>query len=131
MGYTGDIWMDEEGGVGVQSFYCCMGDELEICHPRFCKGVETRSQNPNTVALRGFRLIYPQLGDLTEGDKWNCVKYHHKKSGKQIIEFTEDLNLRKSYLVMETVTAHDHASIPQGGPAFATYYAEDYEGEEV
>lgn len=127
--YTGDVWFDKSGEHGVQTFYCIVGDELEICHPLFCKGVEMKSAG-ETKALRGFRLVYSDLGDISAGDKWNCVKYHHKKSGKQVIEFTEDLGFRKSYLVMETVSVHDHSSIPMGGPAFATYYsgAPDEEG---
>lgn len=118
--YTGDVWLDKSGEHGVQSFYCIVGDELEICHPLFCEGVE---MSGGAKALRGFRLVYSDLGDISAGDKWNCVKYHHKKSGKQVIEFTEDLGFRKSYLVMETVSVHDHGSIPMGGPAFATYYS--------
>lgn len=120
--YTGDVWLDKSGEHGVQTFYCVVGDELEICHPLFSGGVEMETSGA-TKALRGFRLIYPKLGDISAGDKWNCIKYHHKKSGSQVIEFTEDLGLRKSYLVMETVAVHDHGSIAMGGPAFATYYS--------
>jgi len=120
--YTGDVWYNEEGEHGVQTFYCCVGDVVEICHPIFCKGVETTGES--VKAKRGFRLIYPDLGDIELGTKWNCVEYHHKKSGQQIIEFVENLGSRRSYLVMETVSVHDHASIPMGGPAFAAYYTE-------
>jgi len=120
--YSGNIWMNKEGDVGTQTFYCAAGDELEICHPLFCKGMDTEETDTNKV-LRGFRLIFPKLGDLAEGDSWNCIKYHHKKSGQQIIEFTEDLGLRRSYLIVETISPHDHGSIAMGGPAFATYYS--------
>lgn len=126
MAYTGNVWMNKTGDVGTQTFYCAAGDELEICHPLFCKGMETaKSTNEDLKALKGFRLIFPELGDITEcvPKKWNGIRYHHKKSGQQIIEFTEDLGLRRSYLIVETVSPHDHGTIAQGGPAFATYYS--------
>jgi hypothetical protein len=76
--------------------------------------------------INGFRLSNPNIGTLTSSTKWNCINYNHNKSGKQIIEFIEDMAWRRSYIeVIGTIHVHDHASIPQGGPAYATYFAEE------
>lgn len=129
--YTGDVWLNKQGEPGVQTFYCIVGDTLRLCHSYFVKGAKVgeEGRESDTKALRGFRVIYPELGELKVGDEWNCVYYKHNKSGRQIIEFTEDLGMRRSYLVMQTITVHSHDSIPMGGPAYATYYSEDRQEE--
>ena len=123
--YTGDLWYNTRGESGVQSFYCVVGDTIEICHPLFYKGATVENVS-STIALKGFRVLYPNLGELSdvESGEYNCVRYTHKKSGKQVIEFTEDLALSKSYLVLEAVSPHSHDSIAMGGPAYATYFTE-------
>jgi hypothetical protein len=123
--YTGDTWYDAEGESGVQTFYCVVGDTVEICHPLFCSGATTDTTEGDSV--RGFRLIHPELGELKEStgsESFNCVQYTHKKSGKQVVEFTDDLSLSRHYLVFDTVAPHSHDSMAMGGPAYATYYTE-------
>jgi len=121
MAYTGDAWLNEKGEVGVQKFYCVVGDKLELCHSEYFKG---KPHGPDSNEHRnGFRLIYPKLGKIEPSEKGNCVEYLHEKSGQQVVEFVEDVAQRRSYLVMETVAVHSHDTIAMGGPAFATYYS--------
>jgi len=123
-----DPWIDIGGKPGVQTFSVPVGGAVRICHSYFFRGIEFRSDDAdqNKYMKRGFRIIYKNLGEFVDDDSlgWNCVKYQHTKSGKQVIEFVEDVANKRSYLVMQTVPVHDHASIPMGGPAYATYYSE-------
>lgn len=111
-----DTYMNELGEMkpGVSTFTCMVGDKVRVCHSKFDSG--------------SFRIVYSKLGVIEE-DSANpgCIVYNHRKSGKQIIEFTSDNpGGTKSYLVMNTVDVHDHASVPMGGPAYATYFTENW-----
>jgi hypothetical protein len=105
---------------------CGVGQTIKLSRPQYYKGV---NQNLDTkVGVNGFRVLYPELGEIIEsstdpGKTW--IKYKHKKSGTQVIEFTSvDLGTHVFTAVIQGITVHDHASIPMGGPAFATYYSE-------
>lgn len=121
-------WLNINGDPGVQVFSMHVGGTAKICHSTFFKGVDYESEDPNASKYlqKGYRITYRNLGEFIDDSEleWNCVMYKHLKSGKQIIEFVEDLAHRKSYLVMQGVLVHDHASIDMGGPAYATYYSE-------
>ena len=124
-----DPWIDTSGNPGVQTFSVHIGGEVSICHSEFYKGIEyDTSEDPNSdkYLKNGFRITYRNLGEFVNDPSLDlrCVRYRHLKSGKQVIEFTEDVANRKSYVVMQTVPVHDHASIAMGGPAYATYYSE-------
>ena len=123
-----DPWIDTGGDPGVQTFAATVGGEVRLCHSNFFKGIENNSDDSQKLKFnqRGFRIVYKRLGEfVTDATQaWNCVRYKHNKSGKQIIEFTEDVANRRSYIVMQSVPIHDHASIAMGGPAYATYYSD-------
>jgi len=119
-----DPWLDTSGDPGVQNFSCVVGDKIKICHSNFYRGISFTDTSDTRYLLKGYRVVYKNIGELEDSDEWNCVVYKHLKSGRQIIEFTEDVAFRKSYFVMQGVVVHDHASIPTGGPAYATYYSE-------
>jgi len=64
-----------------------------------------------------------RLNDVNS--KSGFVYYEHLESGRQIIRYkSQTLTTVLFYIVVQGVQIHDHASIYQGGPAFATYYAE-------
>ena len=123
-----DPWLDTSGDPGVQIFSVVVGGEVRLCHSYFFKGIVNNSEGSESQKYnqRGYRIVYKQLGEFVEDkdQEWNCVRYKHTKSGKQVIEFTEDVANRRSYIVMQSVPVHDHSSIPMGGPAYATYYSE-------
>jgi len=121
-----DPWLNVSGDPGVQTFSIVVGGSVKICHSEFFNGIAFDTTTEAKYAQKGYRIVYKPLGEFIEDGTldWKCVKYKHNKSGKQIIEFTEDLSNRKSYLVMQGVVVHDHASISMGGPAYATYYSE-------
>ena len=113
----------------VISFALSVGDKIKLCAPVNYPPV-TFPTNPEYAPeyyLRGFIVLNKELGQF-EGspDGSNlCVYYKHKKSGRQIIQYSSvGLGETTFYAIVEAITVHDHASIPQGGPAFATYYAE-------
>jgi len=117
----------------VTNAVCSVNDKLKLCRPIGYKPVTWEEGANEGIYLNGFRVVYPELGKFEgtpEGDT-NCVYYRHEKSGRQVIEFmSADLGKHYFYLILEGIVVHDHASIPQGGPAYATYYSEPEEVEE-
>jgi len=120
----------------VTTMVCTVGDKLKLCRPFGYPPVTWDDDANVKVYLNGFRVVYTELGEFdgladTAG---NCIYYKHKKSGRQVIEFMSTaLGKRYFYIILEGVVIHDHASIPQGGPAYATYFSEPEEegaGEE-
>jgi hypothetical protein len=111
-------------------FSLTVGDSVKICP--FIPDPPSISDTESESVLRGFRLLDPSLGTLTEDDESSiCVIYTHNKSGKQVIEYsTAGLSGRIFYAVLTGVTVHDHASVYEGGPAFATYFSESSSPQE-
>jgi len=112
----------------VVRFTASVGDLIRLCPPVvYPPEGKPSDDSPATQYLAGFTILKPDLGEfegMFSGSNM-CVKYRHKKSGKQIIQFASiGLGDVKFYAVIDGITIHDHASIPQGGPAFATYYVE-------
>lgn len=113
-------------GENLVEFVVTVGDLIQICPPvvyppiPFISG---QTAQP-TQYMNGFIILKPELGEFEASDG-NCVKYRHKKSGKQIIQYaSQGLGEKYFYAVVAGITVHDHASIAQGGPAYATYYAD-------
>jgi len=119
----------------VTTTICAVGDKLKVCRPLGYKPVTWEESADSKIYLNGFRILYPEIGEF-EGkadSSGNCIYYKHLKSGRQVIEFVStDLGDNYFYVTLEGIVVHDHASIPQGGPAYATYYSEPEEdsGEE-
>jgi len=110
----------------VTNAVCSVNDKLELHRPVGYPPAEwPKDANPK-IYLNGFRVVYSELGEFEKiPDEDNMVYYKHLKSGHQVIEFVSDfLGRHYFYLILEGITIHDHASIPQGGPAYATYYSE-------
>lgn len=111
-------------GENVIKFTIRVGDTIQLCPPIAYPPYKTLN---GTKELAGFKLLDEDLGDF-EGMSANsnmCVKYKHKISGKQIIQYiSRGLGEKNFYAVLDGVLVHDHGSIFQGGPAFATYFAE-------
>jgi len=126
MALVGNIDIDSEN---IVEFTIGVGDTIKICAPApYLPAIDP----PEAEAeggfkhLNGFTLLRPELGDFEGNPPGNrCVYYKHKKSGQQIIQYNStgiyDMTF---YAVLEGITVHDHASVAQGGPAFATYYTE-------
>jgi len=109
----------DKGALGQVVVECVVGDTVKVCHSINYKGAD------DSGLLKGFRVINLSLGSLSKNKEWNCVNYLHENPGTQIIEFIENMSSRSSSLQINgNIPIHDHASIPQGGPAYATYYSE-------
>ena len=111
----------------IANMSCGVGDKLKISRPIGYKPTTWASDLNEKFFLNGFKVIYTEIGEFegSPDDTGNHVYYRHKKSGQQIIEFiSKGLGTVYFYLVLEGVMPHDHASIPQGGPAYATYFSE-------
>ena len=113
----------------VVSFALNVGDKVKICAPINYPPATfpTNVTYDPKYYLNGFIVLDQELGEfqgIPDGSNL-CVYYMHNKSGRQIIQYSSDgLGETTFYAVVEAITVHDHASVPQGGPAFATYYAE-------
>ena len=63
------------------------------------------------------------ITDVTWSDGF--VYYEHERSGRQVIRYLShgliDVTL---YMMVQGIEVHDHASVYQGGPAYATYWAQ-------
>jgi hypothetical protein len=118
----------------VTNVVCGVGDKVKLCRSVGYPPVTWEDKADKKIYLNGFRVVYPKLGEFDGfpsaiNEKSNCVYYKHLKSGRQVIEFVSDfLGKHYFYLILEGIVVHDHASIPQGGPAYATYYSEPEEG---
>jgi len=107
-------------------FSLSVGSSVKIC-PFIPDPPALKSEEDKTsTVVRGFKLLYPELGTLTEDATSEiCVIYKHNKSGKQIIEYpTVGLSNKIFYAILSGINVHDHASVYEGGPAFATYFSE-------
>lgn len=116
------------------SFALSVGDKVKLCAPvnylpvTFPSGADYDEK----YYLNGFILLDQGLGEFEGAPSGSnlCVYYRHKKSGRQIIQYSSgSLGETTFYAILEGITVHDHASIPQGGPAYATYWAETREEE--
>ena len=110
----------------VVEFTISVGDTIRLCPPAAYLAVSFTAEQEALVTqyLNGFIILNPDLGEFTEAEGM-CVKYKHNKSGKQIIQYaSKGLGEKYFYAIVSVITVNDHASIHQGGPAFATYYAE-------
>ena len=122
----------------VVSFVASIGDTVKICrpvgYPPHVLGINYEYTSSDT-SINGFRILYTELGRFVDDDTLGvddiCIRYLHEKSGMQIIEYTAAgaAVTTKFYAILQGIMVHDHASIHQGGPAFATYYAEVPEEE--
>lgn len=119
-------------GENVSFFSANVGDVIEVCRPPGfpARVPDTSVEMEYTDYIRhGFEIMYPTMGRFigtaTENDL--CLKYKHEKSGKQVIRYVATGSIKGTtvlYLIIQPMTIHDHASIYQGGPAYATYYAD-------
>ena len=113
-------------------FTCSVGDKLKICQPISYPPVDFAEDADPDHYLAGFIVLDQTLGKfdgMADGSNM-CVYYVHEYSGQQIIQYSsKGLGSKQFYLVLDGMTVHDHASIPQGGPAYATYYAQSPEEE--
>ena len=115
-----EINLDSEN---IVEFTVSVGDTIKLCPPPSYPPMSFTNTDTEKY-LKGFLIMRPGLGKFT-GSLGDCVKYKHDKSGKQIIQFaSRGLGEKYFYAIVSGITVHDHASIAQGGPAFATYFAD-------
>jgi hypothetical protein len=117
----------------ISYFSISVGDTVRVCRPQGFKpwrgSKPAGMPDPGTYYQYGFTVMYKEIGQFEDKMAENsyCVKYKHLKSGKQIIRYDAGGALSKDtafYIVLQPVIVHDHASVYQGGPAYATYYAD-------
>jgi len=116
-----DVELDSQN---IIKFTASVGDKLKICAP----GHHLPAPKPSDVEadnyLNGFILSDDNIG-VFEGESGRCIFYRHNRSGLQIIRYVSTgLGDTEFYAVIEGIVVHDHASVYQGGPAYATYYAQ-------
>ena len=126
----------------VTTFTASIGDVMKINrpvgYPPYTPGKTPSDPTKTEYEVYGFKILDQQLGKFIRLNevtlKSGFVYYEHQKSGRQVIRYkAQTLTITLFYIIVQGVLIHDHASIYQGGPAFATYYAElpeDAEEEE-
>jgi hypothetical protein len=121
-----DISVD---GENMMTFVVAVGDKIRLVAPQGYPPVTFADDVEARYFKNGFEVLETGLGRFTEDDAGNAaVVYEHQSSGKQVIRYTTSCLAPRYlyfYAVLEGITVHDHASIPQGGPAFATYYSDN------
>jgi len=117
----------------VTTFVASTSDVIKITrpvgYPPYAPGKESSATTPGDYEAYGFKILDQQLGKFIRLDeitaKSGFVYYKHLSSGRQIIRYkAQTLSSTLFYIIVQGIQIHDHASIYQGGPAFATYYAE-------
>lgn len=124
MATVGNIDIDSENTV---KFVVGVGEKVKVCAPGgYPPATMPVASDSEYKHLNGFTLLRPDIGDFVTPVPGNrCIYYEHKKSGQQIIRYDSTAIIEKTfYAILESITIHDHASVPQGGPAFATYFTE-------
>ncbi len=119
-----EISIDSENMV---KFTIKVGDTVQLCPPIAYPPFEFTGDGVTADYYRnGFVILDQELGKFQTDPPGNmCVSYKHEISGKQIIQYvSRALGEKVFYVVLDGVQIHDHGSIFQGGPAFATYFAE-------
>lgn len=120
------------------TFVASVGDTIKINrpvgYPPYPHDARPETSSPNESEAWGFKIGDTKLGKFVRTGEVNWdsgfVYYKHEKSGRQVIEYISNgLQIVSFYIIVSGIQVHDHASIYQGGPAFATYYAETPRGE--
>jgi len=76
------------------------------------------------VLVRGFAVVNSLIGTISIDDSdLSGVIYTHKKPEENAVWFFA-LTGERGALFISSVPIHDHSSVPQGGPAFGTYFSE-------
>lgn len=115
-------------GENVIKYTCSVGDKLKICQPVFYPPPSTNKDNEEDLEyeLGGFRILYPDVGKFEGFAKGSnmCIIYKHLLPDRQIIQYSSRvLGEHIFYIILDAVVVHDHSSVQQGGPAYATYYS--------
>lgn len=122
----------------VTTFTASVGDIIKISrplgYPPYVHGKEPAEPVKGKYEALGFKILDQSLGEFVKLDDVSLgsgfVYYKHTKSGRQIIRYkSKSIIDTLFYIVVQGIQIHDHASIYQGGPAFATYWAETREEE--
>lgn len=127
-----DLGSDTE----LVTFTASVGDTIKIGrpagYPPYPRDYDVKSVTPSSkpeYESFGFKIGDQKLGKFVRLSEVNWdsgfIYYKHEKSGKQVIEYISNgIRTIAFYIIVSGIQVHDHASIYQGGPAFATYYAE-------
>lgn len=117
----------------VTTFVASTGDVIKITrplgYPAYAPGKAPANVLPGDYEAFGFTILDKLLGKFIRLKEITLdsgfVYYQHLASGRQIIKYkSQNLTDTIFYIIVQGIQIHDHASIYQGGPAFATYYAE-------
>ena len=75
--------------------------------------------------VNGWIVEDSDVGSIEADPGKPAVLYTHKKPEKNSLFFFDHRGSLKSAVYIVTVPIHDHSSIVQGGPAYATYFSDD------
>lgn len=122
----------------VTTFTASVNDVIKVVrpigYPAYAPGKAPETPTTSKYEAYGFKVLDQTLGEFVRLDeislKSGFIYYHHLKSGRQIIRYkSKSITDTLFYIIVQGIQVHDHASIYQGGPAFATYWAETREEE--
>jgi len=99
----------------VNDFYCKHGTEK-------CQKADGTYENKTLV--NGFYVLDEDVGTIESIAGGAKVLYTHKKFASNQIVFVA-LTREIGTVDVISVPIHDHSSIVTGGPAYATYFADD------
>lgn len=121
------------GSSNITTFTANIGDKVKIYrpvgYPAYPDGKEKDPPEKTETSCLGFSIGDENVGKFVDFDALDYedgyVIYQHDKSGKQVISYKSHALVDITfYIVIQGIVVHDHASIVEGGPAFATYYTE-------
>jgi len=120
--------------IGSTSINLAVGEEVQLDIPndyKSGKGWFARGGEKGTIRylgkerdlLRGFMVENDNIGEIRPNPNKNAasVIYLQKLSGENRIYFFAETG-EMAVCNITQIPVHDHSSIMQGGPAYATYY---------
>jgi hypothetical protein len=122
----------------VTTFTASISDVIKITrpvgYPPYVPGKAPANPASSEYEAYGFKILDQDLGKFIRLSEVNLgsgfIYYQHLKSGRQIIRYkSQSITDTLFYIIVQGIQIHDHASIYQGGPAYATYWAETREEE--
>jgi hypothetical protein len=120
--------------INGASVYLIPGMQAKITAPKVFVAhgtqlvMDTAGNYTNQTLVNGFYLENTEVGSIRAVPGQPAVVYTHKKFSPNRIVFVAKTK-ETGIVDVISVPIHDHSSIVTGGPAYATYFADDEIGE--
>lgn len=97
-----------------------------LCQGAFAYiGAQVKYKGNQYEVVNGWIVEDSKVGSIEPNGTKPSVIYTHKKPEKNALHFFDYKGALGCSVYIVAVPIHDHSSIVQGGPAYATYFSDD------